>query len=448
MRASFFTRASALFVSGAFLLQCASTSLRPISSYGAAFEPEDDERALWRETWGEESKLRAEMEIYQDPALVEYLEEVLGKLTPPAMAANPSIQYRVTIIEEPTLNAFVFPTGSMYVHTGLLARLENEAQLATILGHELTHVDGRHMLRFQRDAKNKVVGLTAAAVIAAVVIGVEQAEAAEKDDWKKVFVLDVVHALVELGLTFAFIAAVNGYGRDLETEADLLGLERMRAASYDVSEAPKVYRELLEDHGEDNALETFFFGSHPKLTTRIENVEKWLQDNPPGPESVFTPASNERFDARIRWVVRDDARENIELGRLSLAEDQLERAQSMLDEDSELSTIWGLLWLKRSRPTQDAEERQMLQDRAEQAFRDAIRLDAENPEPRLALGLLAYGRSDFEIACAQLTRYLELTPTGTERDRVRDYVEQMQREGHCTGAPPTSTAGVRASLPR
>ena len=68
---------------------------------------------------------------------------------PPGMAANPAVRYRVRVIEDPTLNAFAYPHGSLYVHTGLLARMENEDQLATVFGHEMTHVENRHMLRYR-----------------------------------------------------------------------------------------------------------------------------------------------------------------------------------------------------------------------------------------------------------------------------------------------------------
>ena len=82
------------------------------------------------------------------------------------MAANPAVRYRVRVIEDPTLNAFAYPHGSIYIHTGLLARMENEDELATVLGHEMTHVEDRHMLRYQRSAHNKEVGFTVAAITA------------------------------------------------------------------------------------------------------------------------------------------------------------------------------------------------------------------------------------------------------------------------------------------
>src|SRR6185369_18100131 len=106
---------------------------------------------------------------YEDPALESYLQGVVTRMTPKGMAANTAVHYRIRVVEDPTLNAFAYPHGSIYVHTGLLARVENEDQLATVLGHEMTHVERRHMLRFERSARNKETGLAVAAVALDVV---------------------------------------------------------------------------------------------------------------------------------------------------------------------------------------------------------------------------------------------------------------------------------------
>src|SRR2546426_7325972 len=75
-------------------------------------------------------------------------------------------------MSDPTLNAFAMPNGRIYVHSGLLSRLDNEAQLATILGHEMTHVTSRHALRFTRDATNKQILFTVLAVAASIGVAV------------------------------------------------------------------------------------------------------------------------------------------------------------------------------------------------------------------------------------------------------------------------------------
>src|SRR3982750_47718 len=170
MRRSAVFRAAALAALLLLSVSCVSTQVPPISSQGPSFAPLRDEAALWEQSRAEEEKLLGEVKLYGDRGLEAYLEEVVGRLNPPGMASNPAIRYRVRVVEDPTLNAFAYPHGSIYVHTGLLARMEDEDELATVLGHEMTHVEDRHMLRYQRSAHNKELGLSIAAVTAGVIL--------------------------------------------------------------------------------------------------------------------------------------------------------------------------------------------------------------------------------------------------------------------------------------
>src|SRR5690348_5115176 len=113
---------------------CRSTSVPPVGAEGPGFTPASDERRLWDQAKEEERKLRDKAPLYQDPLLEDYLNQVAGRLAPPELQGQEAIRLRVYVIRDPTLNAFTYPTGSIYVHTGLLARLENEAQLAVVLG--------------------------------------------------------------------------------------------------------------------------------------------------------------------------------------------------------------------------------------------------------------------------------------------------------------------------
>jgi len=275
-------RGVALSTLAALLISCATTHVPPISSLGASFQPERDEVKLWERSRAEEAKLAEKVTFYHDPLLVDYLEQVVNRIEPPGMAANRQVTYRVTVVEDPTLNAFAYPTGAIYVHTGLLARMENEDQLATVLGHEMTHVENRHMLRYQRSARNKQIGFGIAAIAGAVVVAGEEGRAASQGKYGKAARIGVLaNVLIGLGLTLAIVASVNGYGRSLEREADDGGFRKMADAGYDVREAPKVYQALMDDHGESGKAEAFFFGSHPRLSERIESAKLWAEENPP-----------------------------------------------------------------------------------------------------------------------------------------------------------------------
>ena len=134
------SRAIAFLAALALSTACVTTRLPPISNAGSQFRPLEDELKLWELSRDEEKKLRDNVILYQDPLLEEYLEEVTAWLNPVEMAANPEIGYRVRVIEDPTLNAFTYSHGSIYVHTGLLARMENEDQLARRIDAATAHV--------------------------------------------------------------------------------------------------------------------------------------------------------------------------------------------------------------------------------------------------------------------------------------------------------------------
>jgi predicted Zn-dependent protease len=414
----------------ALCASCATTKLPPISSTGAEFHPLDDEIELWARSREEEAKLRDNVDLYPDPLLEDYLAQVVAHLNPEAMAANPEIDYTVSVIAAPTLNAFAFPHGALYVHTGLLARMENEDQLATVLGHEMTHVENRHMVRQQRAARNKQLGFSAAAIAAAIVLASETGEAYDEGKYGKAARLDVLgNLLIGLGLQLAFIASVNGYGRDLEREADEGGFAKMAAAGYDIDEAPAIYQALLEDQGDSGDMEVFFFGSHPKLASRIESANVWIDEHGDEPRTARPDPGD--FDRRIRPVIRDDARLNLELGRLQLAESQLHRVRDLMPEDPEVHLLLGMLELKKADNVKDEVLRREMRDRAAGAYREAIRLSPERPAPHRELGLLAYGDEDFETACVQFRQYVELDPHAEDVARIRDYLLELERDGAC-----------------
>ncbi len=411
-------------------LSCVPTKLPPVSSAGSTFEPLKDEVRLWDRSREEERKLLEKTAVYPDPLLEDYLEAVVVRLNPEEMAANPELDYRVRVVEDPTLNAFAFAHGSLYVHTGLLARMENEDQLATVLGHEMTHVENRHMLRYQRSARNKQIGLGITAVAAAVILAGEEGDAYKDGKYGKAARIGVLgDLLIGLGLQLAFVASVNGYGRDLEREADQGGFVKMRTAGYNPREAPKVYQALLADHGDSSKTEAFFFGSHPRLTNRIENANSWIDENSATLPNA-TPQSGE-FERRIRPVIRDDARLNLEAGRLELAELELERVRGMMPEDPETHLLLGRLHLKQAGSKKNVDNRDDLRRRAGEAFREAVRLDPDRPEPHRELGLLAYRSEEFATACVQFRQYAELDPDATDAERIRDYVLELERDGLC-----------------
>ncbi len=422
--------AASLLVIASFLVGqtgCLTTSVPPVGAEGPAFKPANDERRLWDQAKEEERKLRDKATLYQDPLLEDYLNQVAGRLAPPEVKGQEVIRLRVYAIKDPTLNAFTFPTGSIYVHTGLLARLENEAQLAVVLGHEETHATHRHALEFQRSTRNKAIGFSLASLAASIVIAEQAGKKAERGNWGGAYVLSQVGNIIAgLGLQLAYMAAVNGFGRELEREADEVGLERTVAAGYDPRQGPRVFELLKDDRGDDSRMEIFFFGSHPRLDERIADMKEILSRRYSGVGGDDRTKDTHDFQMRMRVLVRDDAAENLRLGRLASAEAEIGRVLDLTPNDPVAHYLTGQIAETRAADAQDRAAADSQLDKALEAYEQATRLDPRYADPYRAIGIIRYKGGEKDEALRAFRRYLELKPDAQDAQQVRDYILELE----------------------
>ena len=140
-----------LALASAAAVGCASTSVAPRTRPDVAVA-DTDEQGLWKLADEAQAELDRSGRVYADAALDAYLLEVAHRLEPPEVFA--AIPFRIRVIRDRTPNAFCLPNGATYVNTGMLALVGDEAELAALLGHELTHAVQRHALRSLREAEN------------------------------------------------------------------------------------------------------------------------------------------------------------------------------------------------------------------------------------------------------------------------------------------------------
>ena len=138
----------------------------------------------------------------------------------------------------------------------------------------------------------------------------------------------------------------------------------------------------------------------------------------------------EAFARLLRPVVRDDARLNLNLGRLKIAEDEIERARALSPEDPETHYLRGRLRLAQAAAAGPVNRRQ-LRRQAEDSFLQSIELDPRRAAPHRELGLLLYERGQLADACVQLRRYSELAPNAEDLEHVEDRIQDLRRDGHC-----------------
>lgn len=207
--------------------------------------------------------LKLQYGLYDDPRLQQYVSDVGHSLVP--YTHRPNLVYHFAILDTPVENAFAAPGGYIYITRGLMAMVNSEAELATILGHELGHVNARHSARHMTRAILFTVG---------IVLFSELSE-----DFRKIAPLSMV------ATQLLFLK----YSRSDEYQADRLGIEYARKAGYSPVGLVDFFgslQNLTEAHGGHKIPN--FLSTHPLTAKRIDKAKQQLlpADYPPPGSSV------------------------------------------------------------------------------------------------------------------------------------------------------------------
>ncbi|MBI5763673.1 MAG: M48 family metalloprotease [Planctomycetes bacterium] len=112
---------------------------------GFVYQPDEREQRLWATNREQAQTVVTSGAVYDDPKLQEYVQSVLSRVLGHHEAAYLPLRPNVIIIDAPATNAFSLAQGDIVLHTGVLGRIRNEAQLAMLLGHEISHATHRHL---------------------------------------------------------------------------------------------------------------------------------------------------------------------------------------------------------------------------------------------------------------------------------------------------------------
>ena len=336
-------------------------------------------------------------ERYDDPELDRYLAATVERLLPDYVT-GPERDFEVVVVRNPQLNAFALPDGNLVLYTGIIARMNNEAQLAGVLAHEMAHVTQRHTLRAMAKSKQrKVIGW--GSMLAALALGV-----AGKGDAAR-------------GVELMSSAWLSGYSRAHEDEADRVGLRYMYLAGYDVREAAKVWRTFQLLYGPQSQEATFFYGSHSTPRDREHNLsqEVWKAYEPSG--LVGGDVGTARFLAATAAMVRDNALLDLERGNLSWAEWGLMKSLAVAPDDPETHVALARLTVERG-------GRDALATAADQ-LEHALALAPEHPATHRELGRVYHRLGRPERARLSLERYLELDPDAADAEQIRSLLRRI-----------------------
>ncbi len=231
-----------------------------------------------------------------DPALTDYVNGVGQRV---AAVSDRSLPYEFVVLNTSTPNAWALPGGKIAITRGLLVELENEAELAAVLGHEVVHAAARHGTHsLQRGILGQLILLAAAGAVS------------DPDD------ADVLLGAGGVGLHLF----EQNHSRDAERDADYFGMKYMHAAGYDTAAAVTLQEKFVAlSRGRQPGWLEGLFASHPPSSERVRNNRAALADFPEGGEQ-----GGPTYIQRIAYL---QARTG--------AYEKADRAQQLLDESPE-----------------------------------------------------------------------------------------------------------------
>jgi predicted Zn-dependent protease len=233
--------------------------------------PVTGKRQMLGFSWSQEQQIGKEADaeivqqygLYEDPELQAYVNRVGQKVLAESQLRDPktAAQYRETpftfrVLNSPVVNAFAVPGGYVYVTRGLLTHLDNEAQLAVVLGHEVGHVAARHSARQAAKAQIGQLGLMAGAILGSAVLENPQ----------------VANQLLGLS-SQAMQLLMTKYSRDAEREADQLGVTWAAERGYDAGESAAFFQSLKRIGERDGLRLPAWQSTHPDPGEREQTVK-------------------------------------------------------------------------------------------------------------------------------------------------------------------------------
>lgn len=353
----------------------------------------EDEILLWQKSAQEQRVLESTGIIYSDQELEDYLNKVVAGLQANSSPFDQEI--RVKVIQNSHLNAFAYPNGMIYIHTGLLARMDNEAQLAAVLAHEMTHCIRRHALRAIRRYKDQPVFLRV----------VEQALSKNS----------MARFMGYSGAT----AAMSGYIRELEAEADRVGLKVMAAAGYDPGEALSFFERMIAEIEQGGPEKSFFFESHLNARQRIENLQNLFASG--YNNKSFRIKNSEIFLAKLKKLFLDNAGLDIRQGLFQAARRSVEKYLRIKPDDTRAYFLLGEIFRQRGQAGDGP--------RAIKFYNQAIFLDPSNADAHKAIGLIHYKKGHRALAKKFFESCLQLSPDSPDNAYIQAYLKQCEQNG-------------------
>ena len=369
------------------------------------------------------SQFSSDYGVSSDAQLNAYVAQVGRKLVAtltPADVINPDMPFNFQVVNAVYVNAYAFPDGTIAITRGMLAEMEDEAQLAAVLGHEIAHVNCGHTASAM--SKGTVYGL--------LVSGTQGYLAAKGSSWA-----DLAGTAGQLGSA----VVLAGYSREQERQADQGGMMYMVRAGYDPQGMIDLMQLLVRLSGSNPSLLEQMFSSHPMSAERLQAAQARARSEYFGANrGVNNRAAYQAATANVRKS--KEAFKQFAAAETQLAQKQYVAAKTAAEQGLRLAPNdpVGLILLAQ------ANQKSGNVAAARQAAALAARLSPSNARAQSVLAQCALEQKDYATALAHLDAFERQVPgeprtafykglayegQGQRRQAVLAYQDYMRRGG-------------------
>jgi predicted Zn-dependent protease len=349
---------------------------------------EAQEREIGAEQYGPSQQSQGgQYEV--DTALTAYVNEVGQRL---AAVSDRQLDYEFVVLNNGVPNAWALPGGKIAVNRGLLYELNNEAELAAVLGHEITHAAARHGAQ----AMSRGTLLQGALAIGTIAVGMS--------DYRQYG--DYIVGSAQLGAQLV----TQRYGRDAERESDYYGIQYMVRAGYDPAAAVSLQQTFvrLSEGRDSGGLVEGLFASHPPSEERVRNNQALVDELKPTLEGRDLEIGEARYQQAIAklketkpaYDLFDEAEKAIADDDLEIALGNVEEAISLVPDDARFHGLKGdiMVYQRRYRAAIDS-------------YDEALQRDDNYFDYYLGRGVAHARLDETREARADLERSASLLPT-------------------------------------
>ena len=352
-----------------------------------SFVSETQEREIGAEQYGPSQQSQGG-KYETDAELTAYVNEVGQRL---AAVSDRPLDYEFVVLNNGVPNAWALPGGKIAVNRGLLYELNNEAELAAVLGHEITHAAARHGAQ----AMTRGSLLQGALVISTIAVGTS--------DYRQYG--DYILGGAQLGAQLV----TQSYGRDAEREADYYGIDYMLRAGYDPRAAVTLQETFVRlSEGRNTSWLEGMFASHPPSEERVTNNRRRVEELLPTVagrdlelgESRYLQAIAKLEETKPAYDLFDEAEKAVADDKLEDALDKVDQAIALQPNEARFHGLKGdiMVYQRRYRAALDT-------------YDDALARDPNYFDYYLGRGV-AHARLDERAAARDdLKRSADLLPT-------------------------------------